>query len=1150
MKRFILFLLFLLSIAISATAQVQPTDTDGDGYINISTLDHLRWVSENSSSWDKNFELDNNINASATANWNDSAGFKPIGNFSICFSGKFEGKGFSIDSLHIKRPSNGCIGLFGMTCKAAITNVGITNCQIIGYYEVGGLVGNNSYSTVSNSYCNGSVTGKNSVGGLVGVNHQHSTISNSYSNSSVAGNTYVGGIVGENDNSTLINSYSKGTVSGSISAGGLVGLNIYEAIVINCFWDKQTSGQNASAGGTGKTSAEMITKSIYTKSYWNFNSVWAIDSKINNGYPYIIEREIADIPGIEPFDDDADGYRNISCYSHLRWISKNDSSWSWNFELDNDIHSDTTFYLLGDQGITPIGNGLIPFSGKFEGNGFTIDSIYINRAKIDYIGLFGRTNGAEISDLGVINCLIIGNSYVGGIVGVNDSSAVSNCYSICNIYGNSYVGGMVGQNYYSTIINSYSIGMVSGKSYLGGLVGHNYYSKAINSFWDIQTSGQTWSYGGIGKTTAEMKTKSTFTSASWNFDLVWTIDSTINGGFPYLNDRGLNLLGMEPIDTDGDGYRNISCYSHLHWVSKNDTSWSWSFELDNDINADTTRLLSGDIGFNPIGNRKRYFSGNFEGNGFTIDSLYINKIGTNFIGLFGRTSRVEISNVGITNCLVNGSNFVGGLVGWNDSSSISHINITGSVTGSNSVGGIVGSNCFSIVNTSYTTCSISGDENVGGLVGDNTYSTITDSKTMSSVFGSFDIGGVAGTNSKNSMLSSSYCIGSVVGFENVGGVVGVNSASQVNSCYNTGNVSGKHSYIGGIVGYNFISSIVDKCYCTGNVSGKDDIGGIVGINDGKSTISDCYNLGKVSGDYYIGGIVGYNNGSNVNNSYCTGDIYGDSSGVGGLVGGNYQLSTVSNSYSTGNVSGLNYTGGLVGVTNQSWIIKNYSTGHVTGNQYIGGLVGLNEYSTLSDSYSTGNVSGVSGVGGFVGYNRYSMLSNSYSIGNVSGNKNVGGLVGYEHSSTVNNSFWDTQKCGVDTSAGGIGKTTTEMKTKLTFTSAGWNFDTTWAIAADYNSGYPNLDGKNDPIGIIEVHSVGLIYPQPAKDVIFIRLTERTEDTAHIKLYDQAGQIALTMKTSVNNGLIKLNTSPLSSGVYQILINVDGKTYSEKVVISK
>ncbi len=91
---FFSLVIFSVFIVNNALAQVQPQDTDGDGYYNISTLDHLRWVSENDSCWSWNFELDNDIDASDTRNWNvgdhdnnpatpDSAmGWAPIGRYS------------------------------------------------------------------------------------------------------------------------------------------------------------------------------------------------------------------------------------------------------------------------------------------------------------------------------------------------------------------------------------------------------------------------------------------------------------------------------------------------------------------------------------------------------------------------------------------------------------------------------------------------------------------------------------------------------------------------------------------------------------------------------------------------------------------------------------------------------------------------------------------------------------------------------------------------------------------------------------------------------------------------------------------------------------------------------------------------------------
>jgi len=79
------------------------------------------------------------------------------------------------------------------------------------------------------------------------------------------------------------------------------------------------------------------------------------------------------------------------------------------------------------------------------------------------------------------------------------------------------------------------------------------------------------------------------------------------------------------------------------------------------------------------------------------------------------------------------------------------------------------------------------------------------------------------------------------------------------------------------------------------------------------------------------------------------------------------------------------------------------------------------------------------VGGLVGENQ-GTVRNSYSTGNVTGSSSVGGLVGY-NPSTVSDSFWDTVTSGQDTSDGGTGKTTAQMKYIATFSGAGWNIIT-------------------------------------------------------------------------------------------------------------
>jgi len=136
------------------------------------------------------------------------------------------------------------------------------------------------------------------------------------------------------------------------------------------------------------------------------------------------------------------------------------------------------------------------------------------------------------------------------------------------------------------------------------------------------------------------------------------------------------------------------------------------------------------------------------------------------------------------------------------------------------------------------------------------------------------------------------------------------------------------------------------------------------------------------------------------------------------------------------VIGQDGTSGLVGV-NWGTVSNSYSSGNVTGRGFVGGLVGSNAgFSTVTNSYSTSNVTGTELVGGLVGLSEGN-VSNSYSTGSVTGNLYVGGLVG-ANDGDVSDSFWDIETSGQATSDGGTGKNTTEMQDIDTFSGAGWN----------------------------------------------------------------------------------------------------------------
>jgi hypothetical protein len=177
------------------------------------------------------------------------------------------------------------VAVSGVSCVAGLVayNYGaVTDCYSNGDVSgsgagaVGGLVGRNTGGAVTQCCSSGTVsgTGGDDVGGLVGDNG--GTVTDCYSTGAVSGNSFVGGLVGQNS-ADVTHCYSTGAVSSTgWGVGGLVGSNptdesgetLGRATV--CFWDTQTSGQATSAGGTGKTTAEMQTAKTFLDAGWDF----------------------------------------------------------------------------------------------------------------------------------------------------------------------------------------------------------------------------------------------------------------------------------------------------------------------------------------------------------------------------------------------------------------------------------------------------------------------------------------------------------------------------------------------------------------------------------------------------------------------------------------------------------------------------------------------------------------------------------------------------------------------------------------------------------------------------------------------------------------------------------------------------------------
>ena len=169
-------------------------------------------------------------------------------------------------------------GLVGRNLFGQMTNCYAT-ADVAGNLSVGGLVGSNEYTgTISNCYSIGSVSGDRIVGGLVGAN-AFGDMMNCYARAAVAGNSYVGGLVGRNIEGSISSSYSTGSVIGTEKVGGLVGENTLipsqqdlnnTGIIGSSFWDIETSKQDTSDGGTGKTTEEMQMVSTFLEVGWDF----------------------------------------------------------------------------------------------------------------------------------------------------------------------------------------------------------------------------------------------------------------------------------------------------------------------------------------------------------------------------------------------------------------------------------------------------------------------------------------------------------------------------------------------------------------------------------------------------------------------------------------------------------------------------------------------------------------------------------------------------------------------------------------------------------------------------------------------------------------------------------------------------------------
>jgi len=225
---------------------------------------------------------------------------------------------------------------------------------------------------------------------------------------------------------------------------------------------------------------------------------------------------------------------------------------------------------------------------------------------------------------------------------------------------------------------------------------------------------------------------------------------------------------------DGDGTSGdplqVATAAHLNTLQSDSRCWGYNFVQTADISMGGTTWTSG------IGSGTPFFTGTYDGDGFTISELAINESTTDNLGLFGTVTRAgSIRNLGFSGS-VSGNSNVGGLVGANEGL-VENSFVVGSGLVSSSfiyAGGLVGYNDGGTISNSYARISVSTTNGwAGGLVG---------------LSGSGD--GGPGT------VTNSFSSGELSG-PDTGGLVGRQSASTANDSYWDTQTSGASTSAGG-----------------------------------------------------------------------------------------------------------------------------------------------------------------------------------------------------------------------------------------------------------------------------------------------------------------------------------------------------------------
>lgn len=515
--------------------------------------------------------------------------------------------------------------------------------------------------------------------------------------------------------------------------------------------------------------------------------------------------------------------------------------------------------------------------------------------------------------------------------------------------------------------------------------------------------------------------------------------------------------------TSGDPHL-ISNLNELYTVTQNPNFWDKYYKQTANINASSTSGWNSGAGFIPIGNTSTRFTGEYDGDGYTISGLTIDRSSTDYIGMFGYTNGADIINVTLIDADISGDDKVGALVGYAVNTDISNSSSSGTVTGSGAeVGGLVGNNSNGTHSENFSSASVTGNDATGGLIGFNWGGRISKSYATGTISGGTS-GGLVGLNlyynsTLTASITDSYATGNVTGSTLEGGLIGENkadgggnSAPITTSYFNTTN-GGPDNGVGteltttemrdpsSFTGFDFTNDWeqvegIHFPFLKNNI--QSPAPGVIEFDGGAGSSGSPYQISTAAQLYLISlNLSSYfvlTQDIDISVATSSGGIFwNDGKGFEPIGTGSGSLSFKGHLDGAGySVDGLyinrpsesdvGFFSGLNGISSGSVTSLALTNVDITGGDYTGTLSGsVFNGATVSENFVTGSVTNAGlYTGGMIGGFFNGTMTDNYSLVNVSGSEYAGGLIGRYTGGTVTENYSTGTVTGTSNLGGFIG----------------------------------------------------------------------------------------------------------------------------------